>query len=69
MMNDKLLTSAAQEISQGCPSCEHDGCFPVRFCIGCAEDVCVGCWGEHNNDEAPNDHTTAMRPEARRVEG
>lgn len=45
------------------PSCEHDGCFAVRLCEGCSLTICVGCWGEHNNDEPPNDHTSAARPE------
>jgi len=59
------MATLTEEVNKGCPACEHDGCFAVRFCVGCAHPVCVGCWGEHNNDEPPNDHTTAARPETR----
>jgi hypothetical protein len=62
---ENIIQDALNVINAGCPTCEHDGCFGVRYCEGCQQEVCVGCWGEHNNDEAPNDHTTAMRPEAR----
>lgn len=62
---DLLERMSWWEILGECPTCEHDGCFPVRFCVGCAEAVCIGCWGEHNNDEPPNDHTSAGRPESR----
>ena len=62
MLTERAEPSLAQN-SEQCPTCEHDGCIPVRFCVGCGKSVCVGCFDEHNNDDPPNDHTSQKRPE------
>jgi hypothetical protein len=32
-----------------CPNCD-DGCKAEKFCDGCDQIICVGCYAEHNND-------------------
>lgn len=33
-----------------CPNCD-DGCTAARFCDGCDEVLCDGCWTCHNTDD------------------
>ncbi|KKL66028.1 hypothetical protein LCGC14_2149080 [marine sediment metagenome] len=37
-----------------CLNCD-DGCKAARFCDGCDEKLCVGCWSEHNKDAPCHD--------------
>ena len=37
-----------------CRNCD-DGCTAVRFCNGCDEMLCEGCWAEHNEDAPCHD--------------
>ena len=40
-----------------CPPCRNcdDGCTAAKFCDGCDETLCKGCWAEHNEDAPCHD--------------
>ncbi len=32
-----------------CPNCD-DGCLKEKYCEGCDDVLCIGCWEEHNEN-------------------
>jgi len=48
------VDSSKEQDMDKCRNCD-DGCTAVRFCDGCDETLCEGCWAEHNEDAPCHD--------------